>query len=713
MIDSTSPLDALPKSLAANPRLSSWVAVHDDGSVSVRAGKVELGQGILTALVQIAADELDVDPAAVRLLPASTAAGPDEGPTAGSMSVADSGAAVRQVCAQIRMIFLRAAAEHLGVDAMTLRVRDGIIHPLGGARATSYAELAARVDLGRDAEPTIATKPRDERSVTGTSMPRVDLPDKIRGRPSFLSDLVLPGQLWGRVVRPPSPGATLATVEVAATRAFRGVVEVVHDGSFLGVVAEDEPSAEAAAVQLRASATWREEPTLPDEDDLGSYLRSGPSTTFEVEVTADRSGVPPVAREVRATYARPFLAHGSMSPSCGLAHWDGDVVRVWSHSQGIFGLQRAIAAALDLAPHCVVVQHVEGAGAYGHNGADDAAFDAVLLARAVPGRPVHVRWSRRDELTWSPFGSPMEVDVVAGLDADGRLVSWTSDVWSQGHTSRPGSAGAPALLAADHLADPIPLPTPVDPAPERGAGSTRNATPGYDIPVRRIRGHRLEKVALRSSSLRTLGAFTNVLAIESMIDEVAAVAGADPLAYRLDHLSDERGRAVLLAATERAGWASRGSTDGVGFGLGYARYKSKGAYCAVVAEIEAVHEIRVRRLFIAVDVGCVVNPDGVRNQIEGGAVQSTSWVLKEQVRFDRWRVTSDDWTTYPILRFSEVPEVEVIVVDRPDLPSVGAGEASQGPTAAAVVNAVADALGTRIRRLPLTFARVAAALDAD
>lgn len=702
-----------PKDLVANPRLSSWVAIDGDGTVALRVGKVELGQGILTALVQLAADELDVDPGTIRVVPATTAGGPDEGPTAGSMSVPDGGAAVRQVCAQVRALFLGAASRRLEVDPADLRVADGVVRTVDGAGALSYADLLPDVDLDRDAGPPVPLKPREQLRWTGTSLPRLDLPAKIVGRPSFLSDLALPGQLWGRVVRPPSPAAVLTDVDEDAVRALPGVVAVVRDGSFLGLVADDELAADRAAERLRAASAWDERPTLPDEDDLDGYLRAGPHEHVDVDVCDQ----PPddAAHRVTGSFSRPFLAHASISPSCGAARWDGERVRVWSNSQNVFGLQRAIAQALGLPVETVHVEHVEGAGCYGHNGSDDAAFDAVLLARTVPGRPVHVRWSRRDELTWSPFGSPMVVDVTATLDDRGRLASWESDVWSQGHTSRPGSSGAPALLAAAFLADPCPLPVPGDPPVARGAGGTRNALPGYEVPVRRIRGHRLSRVALRTSSLRTLGAYTNVFAIESTIDDLAAAAGVDPLRFRLDHLPDERGRAVLEAAAERAGWPDRAHQGGVGGdlgrGLGYARYKVKGAYCAVIAEIEATHEIRVRRLTLAVDVGRVVNPDGVRNQIEGGALQSASWTLKERVRFDRTRVTSDDWESYPILRFSEAPAVDVVVLDRPDLPSLGAGEAAQGPTAAAIGNAVADALGVRVRDLPITPERVVTAME--
>lgn len=703
-------MTSTPKDLVANPRLSSWLAIDPDGTVGLRIGKVELGQGILTALVQIAADELDVAPRSIRMLPAHTGLGPDEGPTAGSMSVVDAGAAVRQVCAQVRALLLEAASAELEVDVADLRVDDGRIVTVDGARSLGYGDLAAGVDLDRDAGPLVPTKPYDQLRHTGRSLPRVDLPDKVTGSSRFLSDLVLPGQLWGRVVRPPSVAATLLAVDDSVVRSGPDVVAVVRDGSFLGVVAATERAADLAADRLRAVAEWAEQPTLPDEDDLDGYLRGGPHTDFPVDETdADVD----VAVTVRASYSRPFLAHASVSPSCGAARWDDGALQVWSSSQSVFGLRRAICLALDLTPADVVVQHVESAGSYGHNGSDDAAFDAVLLARAVPGRPVHVRWSRSDELSWSPFGSAMVVDVTAGLDAAGCLVSWESDVWSQGHTSRPGFANSPGLLAAAHLARPHLLPAPIDPPPERGAGGTRNAVPGYTVSRRRITGHRLQEVALRSSSLRTLGAYTNDFATESTMDELAALTGADPLDFRLAHLADERGRAVLEAVAERAGWRSRDRSGDTGFGIGYARYKAKGAWCAVVAEVEAGTELRVQRLTVAVDVGRVVSPDGVRNQIEGGAVQSTSWTLKERVRFDRTRITSTDWESYPILRFSEAPEVDVVLLDRPDQPSLGSGEASQGPTAAAIGNAVADALGVRVRHLPLTTESVVSAIDSE
>ncbi|SHN47317.1 molybdopterin cofactor-binding domain-containing protein [Cryptosporangium aurantiacum] len=713
--------------------VAQWITVHDDGAIDVRVGKVELGQGIVTALAQLAADELGVDLAQVRMRPASTD-GPDEGFTAGSMSVADSGAAVRLAAANARELFLRAAGgTHVEKGRIT-----------GPGVDTTYAALASLVDLRVPVDrsaPLMVPGP-----LTGTNVPRLDLPDKVAGRSRFVHDLRLPGQLFGRVVRPPSPGAELRSAEAGPG--------VVRDGSFLGVVGPDEAAVARAAERLRASARWREHDTLPDENDLDAYLRAGPhdvtvlydepsdaepldaaaagtvsagtvsAGTVSAGAGPRRAGRPGPggALSLRATYSRPFLAHASIAPSCAVARWGtSGTLHVWSHTQGVHPLRNAIAAALGLDPARVTVEHVEGAGCYGHNGADDVAFDAVLLARSVPGRPVSVQWSRADELAWAPFGSAMTADVAATLNTSGRLTSWSYDVYSQGHTARPGYAGIPGFLATEHVstagpgttagpgATTGPLAAAVDPPARAGHGSLRNAVPGYDVGLRRIVGHRLLRTPIRSSALRSLGAFLNVYAIESFLDEAAALAGADPLAFRLDHLSDPRGRRVLAAAAE--GWGAP-LPEGVGRGLGYARYKGRGAYCAVLAEVEAVDDVRVRSLRIAVDVGRVVNPDGVRNQIEGGATQATSWTLSERVRFDRRRITSVTWDDYPILRFSETPRVDVTLVGSPDEPSVGAGEAAQGPTAAAIANAVAAAVGVRVRDLPLTREAVVRAIEA-
>lgn len=694
----------LPPPLAANPRLSSWLRILPDGAVGIHTGRVELGQGVLTAMAQVAAEELDVDPARIRMTPATTGFSPDEGYTAGSMSVQYGAAALRIACAEARGLYLDAAARELSVEADQLTVSDGQIQAPDG-RVTSYWELPELPET--DVTGAYPAKSPSAYRIVGTSAPRLDLPDKVTGRPRYVHDLALPGQCHGQVVRPPSRGARLVSVDENPAASLAGVVAVVRDGDFLAVIAERIEVALHAAALLRESAEWEQHPTLPGPDDLPGYLRSAKA---ETTVLATR-GSPSDTVSHEAFYHRPYLAHASLGPSSATAVFTaGARLRVWSHTQGVYPLRAELARALGLDPENVIVTHAEGAGCYGHNGADDAALDACLLARAVPGRPVQVTWSRQDELGWAPFGTAGVVRVAAETDEAGNVRSWRHEIWSNGHTTRPGSVASLALLAASHVSGG----SPVDPAGEpplaNGGGSGRNAVPSYDFPAHEVVNHRLLEMPLRTSALRSLGGFLNVFAAESFLDELAAKAGRDPVEYRLSALSDPRARAVIGAAASRAGWGTPVSGDSAGRGIGYARYKNSSAYCAVVAEVEAVSEIRVRRLTIAVDAGLVVNPDGAVNQIEGGAVQATSWALKEQVRFDRYGVTSDTWETYPILRFSDVPAVEVELLPGDGNPSLGVGECAQGPVAAAIANAVCDALGARVRTLPFTPENVAAAL---
>lgn len=698
----------LPGHLGATPRLSRWLRIRPDGLVEVTPGKVEIGQGILTALTQIVADELDVDLGRVHLLPANTSRSPNEAVTAGSLSVHDCGMALRHVCAAARAIYLAVAADRLGVAADTLEVRDGTIAGPGNLR-TSYWELADDALLARDASPGASAKPVEARQLAGQSVARIDIADKVFGRPRFIHDRAFDGLLHGRVLRPATPGARLLVLDATAVERMPGVVAVVRDGSFVGVVAETELAAVDAVAGLRGAAQWSEGFELPDETRLADWLRSRPVETTTVD---KREAAKPdsAVRTVRRSYTRPFLAHASMAPSCAVARWGEPALEVWTHTQGIFNLRADLAIALSRPLESIVVEHMEGAGVFGQNGADDAAFDAVLLARAVPGRPVRVQWSREDEMSWAPLGAGMAIDIAADLDAAGEIVGWRHEVWSNGHVSRPGRAKTPTLLAASQLAQPFERMIATNPPVSTGGGAERNSVPLYDFPAWEITSHRVLEMPIRTSSLRTLGAFGNVFALECFLDELCAERGEDPLAFRLRHLDDPRARAVLEAAARRAGWEGRRKAEGVGYGLAFARYKNASAYCAVVAEVEGAADVRVRRLVAAVDVGEVINPDGVVNQIEGGAIQSTSWTLKEAVRFDRTRILSDTWEAYPILRFSEVPKVEVEILARPSDPAMGAGEAAQGPTAAAIANAVFDALGVRVRDLPITRERIVAAM---
>jgi nicotinate dehydrogenase subunit B len=700
--------DPLPPSLAANPRLDGWLDFSARGLVTVRPGKVEYGQGVWTALAQIAAEELDVRLDQVRIAPVSTATSPDEGVTSGSRSIEDSGGALHWVCAQARAALLAAAAARLETAPATLSVRGGEVRTAAGGTGLSYWSVPGRP--GRAAAPGAAAKPPARWSVAGRSVPRIDLPDKVTGRPRFLHDLVLPGMLFGRVVRPPAVDATL--VEVPDLGHPPGTAAQVRSGDFLAVIAETDRAAVAAAARLARAARWTVRDSLPDERDLKGFLLAAPAQAQPVVQRRDQAAAGRVTRRLAAEFSRPFIAHASVAPSCAVARWDGDAVTVWSHSQGIFALRGALAAGLGLDPARVTVHHVEGAGVYGHNAADDAAADAVLLAREVPGRPVRVLWSRADELGWGPVGPAMLARLSAGLDAAGRIQVWRQDVWSNGFIGRPGTGGEPRLLALSHLAGAAPIPPALDGPPSGAMGATRNAVPGYDIPDLGVTRHRLLAMPIRTSSLRSLGAFLNVFAIESFMDELAAAAGADPVAFRLAHLTDPRARRVIEEVAGLAGWATRPrGTGGTGWGLGYARYKGVAGYCAAVAEVAADTAIHLRRLWLAVDVGRVINPDGVINQVEGGAVQSASWALREQVRFDRARITSVTWDSYPILRFTEVPRVAVRIVAAPGQPETGAGELAQGPVAGAIGNAVADAVGVRVRDLPLTTEQVTRAIE--
>ena len=658
-----------------------------DRTVWIASGKVELGQGINTALAQIAAEELDVALERIRIVPPSTAYSPDEGYTSGSMSVQEGGKNLREACVQARAMLLAHAAELLGAPIGELAVDDGTIRAKNGNSVT-YWECAAEAT---EAPPAGAgVKPAGPARVVGKSAPRIDLPAKIAGKPSYLHDMTLPGMLHARIVRPSRPFAKLQSLEDTSVKDAM----LVRDGSFVGVLAEREEAAIAAAARLRARAVWQEAPVPEDHH---AWLRENVSERVVLkELGGGASG-----RPLRAAYTKQFVAHASIGPSCAIARLRDGKLEVWTHSQGIWGLRHELSLVLEMPQDDIVVMHAEGAGCYGHNGADDAALDAALLARAASGRPVKLQWMREDEFAWEPYGAAMAIELEASLDAGGNIVWWKHELWSNGHTHRPGRSSKPALVAAAHLARPLERTHAIDPAMPPG-GSERNAVPLYEFPGLLVAKNYVRETPRRSSSLRSLGAYGNVFAIESFMDELAAAAGADPLEFRLRHLKDPRGRAVLERLAP--GFQSWQKREARGHGIGFARYKNIGAYCAVLAEVEAGEVLRVTRLVLAADVGLAINPDGVANQLEGGAIQAVSWTLKEE-----GRVGAKSWEDYPILKFSEVPPVEVILIDSQN-PSLGAGEAAQGPTAAAIANALHDALGVRVRDLPLTPQRIVQAM---
>ncbi|HET7400204.1 MAG TPA: molybdopterin cofactor-binding domain-containing protein [Usitatibacter sp.] len=697
----------LPGSLRNAPFLDAWIRIDASGAITVCTGKAELGQGIKTALLQVAAEELCVPFERVTIVTADTHATANEGFTAGSASMQDSGTAIRNAAAQVREILEAEAARRWNTPAAGVRSDRGFALAPDGRRI-AYGELASGLSLHTQAKSASRfVDPRAYR-VVNQSVPRVDIPAKLAGDAAYVHDMRLPGMLHARVVRPPSYGAKLTGLDTKAVEARPGVVKVIRDGDFVAVVAEREWTAIKAMRALAEDARWQETASLPDSASLPRMVLG--LEAHDTVIHDKRTAPPPGVRTFEATYTRPYQIHGSIGPACAVALMKDGELTVWSHTQGVYPDRQAIAEMLGMPPPKVRVIHAEGAGCYGHNGADDAAGDAALIASHLPGRAIRVQWMREQEHAWEPFGAAMVAKVRAALDAGGRIVDWEYGVWSNTHSMRPGPAGN--LLAGQHSAKAF-KPAPPRPLPQPAGGGDRNAIPFYAFPSTHVVHHFIPEMPLRVSALRALGAYLNVFAIESFMDELAAAAGADPVEFRLRHLEDARGREVVQLAASRFGWRPGVRAEGGrGRGFAFARYKNFAAYCAVACEVDVDAEsgrTRLVRAVAAVDSGQVVNPDGLRNQIEGAILQSASWTLYEAVAFDARRVRSVDWATYPILRFGAVPEsVEVHLMDRPGMPYLGSGEAGQGPAAAAIANAVADAVGRRVRDIPLKAARLRA-----
>ena len=700
-----------PGSLATAPYLDSWIRIDADGGITAFTGKAELGQGFKTAFQQIAAEELDVAFAQVKVVTADTSRTANEGYTSGSHSMQDSGTAILHAAAQVRALLVAEAARRLDLPAENFRTENGaVIAPDG--RRVAYGELVAGDWLHVQAQPTSPLKDPSTFRVIGQPVPRVDIPAKVTGGAAYVQDLRLPGMVHARVVRPPGYGAQLTACDTAAVEKLPGVIKVVRDGNFLAVVAKKEFQAIKAMAALAAAAKWTETAKLPKQDDLPRMLTSLPSQ----DKTIFQAGNAMVAgrKTLEATYTRPYQSHGSIGPSCAVAQSVDDAMTVWTHTQGVYPDRAAIAEMLRVPPASVRLIHVEGSGCYGHNGADDAAADAALIARELPGVPVRVQWMREQEHGWEPYGPAMVTKLKASLDDSGAIADWHFEVWSNTHSMRPGGAGS--LLAAQHMAQPFAVPA-AKPIPLPEGGGDRNAIPIYTFPNAKVVHHFIPDMPIRISAMRALGAYHNVFSIESFMDELASAAGADPVEFRLRHLDDPRGRDVIERAAQGFGWQKgQKAPPDRGYGFAFARYKNLAAYCAIASEVEVNRDTgrpRLVRAVAAVDGGQVVNPDGLINQIEGAILQSMSWTLYEAVSFDDGRITSIDWQTYPILRFNAVPDsVTVHIIDRPGKPFLGSGETGQGPAAASIANAIADACGKRVRDLPLTRRKIKAAIDA-
>jgi CO/xanthine dehydrogenase Mo-binding subunit len=705
--------NAPQRSFFPNPLLNStiddWLSIAPDGAITVYSGKVELGTGIRTALAQVVADELDVALDRIHIVMGDTARTPDEGMTVGSQTVATIWRDARVVAAEARQALLALAAERLGAAPADLVVRAGVVshrdesgEPDAMRRSVSYADLLGGKRFGKPVTGRAPTKRAEDYHLIGASSGRLDLADKFFGAPSFVHDLRLPGLLHGRVVRPPSPGATLRTLDDSGLAAIPEA-RVVRMGDFVGVVAEREEQADRAVKLLRL--TWDESAALPAQGALHEALRE---LATREEVEQERGDVAQAlagaTRVVSGRYLQPYQAHASLGPSCAVARMEDDgSLTVWCSSQGVFPLRGALADLLELPVERVRLIFMEGAGCYGQNGADDVAADAALMARAV-GRPVRVQWSREDEFAWEPKSPAMLMEARGGLDEHGQIIGWQYDVWSPSHANRPRRGLD--LIAGQLVAGQGAPPTAFF------FGGQRNAPTDYAIPNTRVTMHGIARSPLRASSMRTLGGAANTFANESLMDEMALAAEVDPVAFRLRHLTDERARAVVEAAARQARW-DEPLAAGMGRGMAFARYENSEAYVAAVAEVAVdatSGAVRVRRVVVAHDCGLIVNPDGVRNQIEGNVIQATSRALKEEVRFDATHITSLDWESYPILKFSEVPEIECVLIDRPDVTPVGAGESTTVVVAPAIANAIANATGVRLRQLPFTPDRVRQAL---
>jgi len=698
--------DMLPLSIQNNRRMDRWIRFDPDRTVRLAVGKVELGQGNVTALAQIAAEELDVDLARIAVLSGDTQDAPDEGQTTSSQSIEVSGRSVRLVTAELRARVLDRLARRLNCAPAELSVEDGTFRHADAPTGHDYWNFVQAEDFAAEIAGTATPKPHTAYRVVGKPVPRRDLPAKVAGA-AFIHDMVRPDMLHARILRQPNRGAVLAAFDEAPVRhAAGGDFRVVRVGNFVAFVGPDETVVQRAAAAAGPHARWDNARQITPAQQEADWLVGKPTNE---RVHGDPPMADPPKTVVEATYSRPYIAHAAMGPSCALAEYRGGVLSVWSHTQGPYPLRAALANVLGLPAERIVVRHAHGAGCYGHNGADDAAVDAAVIALQVPDQCIRVLWRREEEFGFEPLGTAMQVTARAALDDAGKPVEWTQEIWSGTHVQRPSTGGN--MLTHEALPTPPPDPKPTDPPEAAGGGGTRNAMPLYDFPVRRILHHLVLAPPVRTSALRGLGALPNVFAIECFVDELAERAGVDPVAYRLSMLSDPRARRIIEDVAARSNWARRGPAgSGRGLGLAWARYKNKAAYAAVALELEVDQEVRLKRVWCAADAGLVINPDGGRNQLEGGIIQAASMTLKEQVTMEGEGVTSIDWKTYPILKFSEVPEIDTVIVDAPDQPTLGMGECTMGPTAAAIGNAVAHALGVRIRDMPFTRERIARVL---
>jgi len=689
----------LPESLKRHPNINAWVQILPDGTVRIFTGKLELGQGIRTAIAQVAAEELDHDIHKVEVVLADTDLTPDEGYTAGSGSMEQSAMAVRFASAAAKAKLLQIASVKLKTPPETLVLGNGEVQTKNGGSRISFAEIIGGQQITDKVRDDVQLKPKDKYQLVGKAIPRDDISKMVRGTAAYVQDLRFPGMVHARVVRPPGYSSRLEKIDEETVRKqVPSIRKIVKNGSFLAVIADDEYQAVRAQQAMRLACRWTENSFKPEsERKLPSYLKSAPANTDRIH---EQGSIANQTLTHKASYYKPYLMHGSVGPSCAVALWTDNRLQVWTHSQGVFPLRGALAGLLKIPAENIRVTGVPGSGCYGHNGADDVAADAAIIAMAYPGKHVRLQWSREDEHLWEPYGSAMLMEASASLDSSGKITHWKYDLWSDNHSTRPGGKAA-NLLAARYVDNPFD-----PPSGGYGGGAYRNSQPYYDIPNQQIDGHQV-KGPLRISALRSLGAYANIFAIESFMDELAVAAKKDPFDFRLMHLTDPR--AIDVVKKLREVIKNEKISDGEGIGIAFSRYKNSASYCAAAAKIavdNTAQKLRVQKMWAVIDAGESINIDGVINQTEGGLVQAASWTLIEEVKFDNKHLTGTDWSTYPIMRAADAPETAVHVINRPSEEVLGAGEAAQGPAAAAIANALYRATGKRVRELPYSQQRL-------
>ena len=680
-----------------NKLIDSWIRLDAEGHLTVLSGKQELGQGIKIALIQIAAEELDIHPDRCHIINSDTGQTANEGFTAGSNSVEGSGSAIRQAAAEARHHLLNMAAQKWNVSPESLSVEDGNIRSKSGEKV-SYWELLQGKFIEEKITGDIKPKKPEDYKYVGQPLHRDDIRKLVTGESHFVHDLKMPGMVHARVLHPPSYHDKLEAIAISKVEALPGVLKVIRNGSFLAVVAEREYQAVKAREILKELAIWEKSPIAILPDQLMEDVLNTSGKPEEVEVSPGISEVisnSPINHQ--AEYFRPYHMHASMGPSCALALWKEDELTVWTATQGVYPVRNSIADLLAMDQEKIRCIGVPGSGCYGHNGADDVSGEVAIIAKEFPGKHVRLQWMREDENKWEPYGTTMAFRLSAGLDSAGKPLAWDSIVWSDSHSTRPNGSGG-SFIAARSLEPPVEF--------RKGGwsgGSHRNGIPEYSFEAKQL--HLFNYTGpLRTSSLRGLGAYANTFAMEAFMDELIHKAGKDPIDFRINNLQDPRAIDVLKELAIKSNWKNRAKSANNGFGVAYARYKNATSYFAVLAEVEidkTAKNYKLKKLTGVIDSGLTINPDGLRNQTEGGMIQSASWTMMEEVQFDKNGITSVDWNSYPILRMKDVPEVEVHIIDRPETKPMGAGEAAMGPVSAAIANAVFDATGSRIRNLPI------------